>query len=280
MSSRKKLIVDDLQTELKKFEKYLIEEELSDSTMYTYLWTLEDFYKFACGDVFSKEKAISYKQHLMKEKSAKTVNLRLTALRKYYAFREIPITLKKVKVQQKSNVENVITLKQLNKMFDYWEENGHHDYAVFFKIISKTGARVSEALQFRKKHLDAGFCELHTKGKVRRILFPKTLRAEIADFYKDYKPEEKLLKNRYGNTLAVRGVDAILKDCAEKCGIPKEVAHVHGLRHLFAIEFLKRNENIALLADLLGHSGVNTTMIYLRMSKEDQQKSLDKAVNW
>lgn len=280
MSSRKKQTVADMATELRNFERWLVEEEASESTIESYTWTLEDYYKFAGGDVLSKDMAIAYKQKLMKEKSAKTVNLRITAIMKYFKFKDVPLTLKRVKVQHKTNVENVISLKQLNKIFEYWENIGHYDYVAFFKIISKTGARISEAMRFRKKDLDAGFCELHTKGKVRRILFPKSLRDEVGEYYKDYEPDELLIKNRFGQMITSRGADQILKTGAKKCGIPKEVAHLHSLRHLFAIEFLKRNENIALLADLMGHSSVNTTMIYLRMSKKDQQKAIDKAVNW
>ncbi len=56
--------------------------------------------------------------------------------------------------------------------------------------------------------------------------------------------------------------------------------HPHAFRHLFAVEFMKRNNNMFLLADLLGHSGVNTTMLYVRMSAEQQQQELDKVVNW
>lgn len=63
-------------------------------------------------------------------------------------------------------------------------------------------------------------------------------------------------------------------------GIPKEVLHPHSFRHFFAIEFLRRNQNVSLLADLLGHSTVNTTMIYLRMSQEQQKRMIDDAVVW
>jgi site-specific recombinase XerD len=66
----------------------------------------------------------------------------------------------------------------------------------------------------------------------------------------------------------------------EKYDIPQEVMHPHAFRHFFAIEFLKRNNNIALLADLLGHGSVNVTQIYLRQSQEQQKKEIDEAVDW
>ena len=66
----------------------------------------------------------------------------------------------------------------------------------------------------------------------------------------------------------------------KKYGIPKEVAHPHSFRHLFAIEFLKNNNNIALLADLLGHESVDTTAIYLRLSAQEQKKQFNMAMDW
>ena len=67
---------------------------------------------------------------------------------------------------------------------------------------------------------------------------------------------------------------------ALKYGIPKEKMHPHAFRHMFAVEFLKRNNDISLLADIMGHSGVNTTMIYTRRSGEEQKRDFDETVNW
>ena len=72
----------------------------------------------------------------------------------------------------------------------------------------------------------------------------------------------------------------MLQKYAIKYGIDQKYMHPHSFRHLFAIEFLKRNNNLPLLADLLGHSSVATTAIYTRLTREEQQNALDDAVNW
>ena len=77
-----------------------------------------------------------------------------------------------------------------------------------------------------------------------------------------------------------RGVAENINRWAKKYGIPLEVAHPHSFRHLFAIEFLKRNNNIALLSDLLGHESIDTTAIYLRLSAQEQKDLFNEAVNW
>ena len=86
--------------------------------------------------------------------------------------------------------------------------------------------------------------------------------------------------NARGDRLTQRGVRKMLQMHAECYGIPPDHAHPHSFRHLFAIEFLKRNPNIALLSDLLGHSSVQTTSIYLRLSHEQQQEAVNQAVTW
>lgn len=89
-----------------------------------------------------------------------------------------------------------------------------------------------------------------------------------------------LFPNRYGGQMSRRGVEQNIRNWAAKYGVRKEVAHPHSLRHLYAIEFLKRNSNIALLADLMGHSSISTTSIYLKLSKEEQMKQFNDASNW
>lgn len=118
-----------------------------------------------------------------------------------------------------------------------------------------------------------------TKGKIRRIYIPKQLIEESASYFQGTH-SDFLFTNRYGNQLTERGVSQNIKNWAKKYGIREEVAHPHSFRHLYAIEFLKHNSNISLLADLMGHSSVNTTSIYLKLSKEEQMRQFNEASNW
>lgn len=77
--------------------------------------------------------------------------------------------------------------------------------------------------------------------------------------------------------MSTRGLAQLIRNWAKKYGIRKEVAHPHAFRHLYAIQFLHQNQNIALLADLMGHSSVSTTSIYLRLSKEEQIRQFNEA---
>ena len=261
------------------FRDFLIERELSDSTIESYIYTIQAYYKFN-GGTLTKKAAIDFKNHLLEKNSAKTVNLRISALEAFFNYKNVSLGIKRIPEQKRTYVQNVISIDQFNYLIDRLRKDGKEKHAVWFMLIAKTGARVSEFRKFTKADLDRGYKDLWTKGKVRRIMFPKALIDEVSEYYKNLSPEDSLCVARSGEPITTRGIDSVLKACAKKYDIPKEVMHVHGLRHLFAVEFLKRNNNIALLADLMGHSGLNTTMIYTRLSQDQQQEALNAAMDW
>ena len=130
-----------------------------------------------------------------------------------------------------------------------------------------------------KDGLETGYCEMWTKGKIRRIYIPQSLIDESRDYF-EKQDSEWLFTNRYGTQLSTRGVAQLIKNWCKRYGIRPEVAHPHSFRHLYAIAFLQHNSNIALLADLMGHSDVSTTSIYLKLSKEEQMRQFNEASNW
>ena len=264
---------------LEEFKNSLREEELSENTISSYVENLKQYEKLY-GDDLSKDNIVAFKWKMQKERSAKTVNHYITAIKKYCKYIGIECDVKKIKVQKNSALENVISIEQFNMLIQGLRGDNKEKEAAHFIIPAKTGARINEFLRFTKQDLDNGYATLYTKGKVRTVYFPKAMIEEIKSIYKDYEPGDLLIQNRHGGPMTSRGYDANFKRYAAKYGIPKELAHAHGLRHLFAKEFLKRNPNISLLADLLGHSGVNTTMIYTRESAEEQKQKLDDAVDW
>lgn len=138
---------------------------------------------------------------------------------------------------------------------------------------------MSELINMDKKCLNKGVCEIWTKGKIRRILIPDWLIEESKSYFEGVTGDY-LFPSRYGGQMSTRGVATNINRWAKKYGIPEEVAHPHSFRHLFAIEFLKNNNNIALLSDLLGHESVDTTSIYLRLSESEQKRQFNDAVNW
>ncbi|MCM1561470.1 MAG: tyrosine-type recombinase/integrase [Butyrivibrio sp.] len=223
---------------------------------------------------------LDFKKWLLEEKKPKTAHNRIVALNQYCLFIKHPeYCVKGIKIHQSTTVENVITLEEYENLLDCLRQDGNERGYWMIKFLTKTGARVSEFIRLTKDGLDTGYCEMWTKGKIRRIYIPNTLIEESRGYF-DKQESEYLFTNRFGEQMTARGVSQNIKNWAKKYGIRDEVAHPHSFRHLYAIEFLKHNSNISLLADLMGHSSVNTTSIYLKLSREEQMRQFNEASNW
>ena len=260
------------------FREFLYEEELSESTVYNYTTAMKKF--SSMFQEVNKQNAIAFKKWLMDNFKPKSVNNRITALMRYCQYAGINVRLKMVKEQQETHIDNVISKKQYEKLLDCLKKDGKDRYLIYVKLLANTGMRISESLRIRKKDVINGSVTMFTKGHMRTIYFPKSLVCDLQSFMEPMQDDDLIVQDKHGKPLTTRGVDSMLKRCAEKYGIPKEVMHAHAFRHFFAIEFLKRNNNIALLADILGHSDVKMTQIYLRQSQEQQKSAVDKAVDW
>lgn len=258
--------------DIEGFRNHLYEEEVSENTINTYITGVRKYDQMF--DEISKPNLIAFKKYLMEHFKAKTVNNRITAMMQYCQYKEIPMKLKQVKEQKQTYIENVITIEQYERLVQALKADGKERWAVYVMLLAKTGMRISEALKVTKKDILSGSVTMFSKGRMRTIYFPKSLVSEISGFLEEMDDDDVLI------TISKKGVSEGLQRYAVKYGIPKEVMHPHAFRHLFAIEFLKRNNNVALLADLLGHGSVNITQLYLRQSQEQQQIAVDEAVNW
>lgn len=116
--------------------------------------------------------------------------------------------------------------------------------------------------------------ETISKGsKFRRIYIPKEFQTELLKWIEKENIEDKLF------CITPRGISGTLKKIAEELNINTKKVHPHSFRHMFAINFLKNNKDITLLADLLGHANLDTTKIYLRRT-EEEQKEIINSINW
>ncbi len=263
------------------FENYLKKDNLSAHTISAYLWTVEYFNNNYDG--VTKDNLLAYKGYLMEYFKPKTVNLRIQAINKYLEFLEKEkLRLSAVKIQQKNFLENVVSnadykflKKQLKK-----DDNMQWYFVVWY--LAATGARVSELIRIKIEHVQLGYFDLYSKGgKLRRLYIPKKLRIETEKWLKENgRISGYLFLNRYGERITARGISQQLKNYADKYGLDKKVVYPHSFRHLYAKNFLEKYNDIALLADLMGHESIETTRIYLRKTATEQQELIDKIVTW
>lgn len=263
---------------VKEFRGHLLDLERSENTVDSYCSSVAMFFSYY--NELSKKNMLDFKRWQLEKWKPKTANSRVVAMNQYCIYSNHPeYCVKGIKIHNAAAIENVISLDEYQKLIRCLKTDGNIRGYWMIKYLAKTGARVSEFVRLTKKSLDFGYCEMWTKGKMRRIYIPQALIEESREYLMK-QPSDYLFCNRLGKQMTERGVSENIKNWAAKYGIQKEVAHPHAFRHLYAIEFLKQNPNISLLADLMGHSSVNTTAIYLKLSKKEQMKQFNEASNW
>ena len=266
---------------IEEFERHLRGTNLSENTKASYLFAVRQ-YNDQYGEVTQKNLR-AYKVWLIENYKPKTVNLRLRAINCYLeSVGKEKWKLPFVRVQQKAFLENVISeadyeyfkncLKRDNEMFWYF----------VIRFLAATGARVSELIQIKVEHIKLGHLDVYSKGgKLRRIYIPKALQDEALSWLAEKQQETGFIfLNKYGERITTRGISGQLKKLAVRYEIDPVVVYPHSFRHRFAKSFLERCNDIAFLADLMGHESIETTRIYLRKTATEQQEIVDKIIDW
>lgn len=264
-----------------KFETFLRRLDLAKNTVSSYVWTVNYFER--TYKEFNKKNLLAYKGYLVENFKPQTVNLRLQAINKYLEFiKRDKLKLRFIKVQQKNFLENVISNADYKFLKSSLLSDGYKDWYFIVWFMTATGSRVSELLQIKAEHVQIGNLDLYTKGgKMRRIYIPKTLQKEALQWLQERQISTGyIFLNRFGERITTRGIAMQLKHFADKYGLKREVVYPHSFRHRYAKNFLDRFNDIALLADLMGHESIETTRIYLRRTASEQRQIVDKIVNW
>ena len=264
-----------------KFERHLRGTNLSENTISSYMFALKQYSEQY--DEITKKNLREYKVWLIESYKPKTVNLRLRAINCYLeSVGNEKWKMTFVRVQQKAFLENVISEAD----YEYFKTSLKRDDEMFWyfviRFLAATGARVSELIQIKVEHIKLGHLDLYSKGgKLRRIYIPQSLKEEALSWLAKKQQESGFIfLNKYGDRITTRGISGQLKKLAIRYGIDSAVVYPHSFRHRFAKSFLERCNDIAFLADLMGHESIETTRIYLRKTATEQREIVDKIVNW
>ena len=265
----------------KEFERHLRETNLSENTIASYLFAVRQYSEQYDGITQKNLKA--YKVWLIENYKPKTVNLRRRAINCYLeSIGKSKWKMPFVRVQQKAFLENVISEAD----YEYFKSSLKRDDEMFWyfviRFLAATGARVSELIQIKVEHIKLGHLDLYSKGgKLRRIYIPKSLQDEALSWLSENHQESGFIfLNKYGESITTRGISGQLKKLAVRYDINPAVVYPHSFRHRFAKSFLDRCNDIAFLADLMGHESIETTRIYLRKTSTEQRAIVDQVVDW
>lgn len=263
------------------FKNYLDKTNLSENSKSAYQFALKQFSEQY--NSVTKKNLMQYKVWLVDNFKPQTVNLRLRGMNSYLeSIGKEKWKLSFVKVQQKPFLENVISEAD----YEYFKKSLKDDGEIFWyfviRFLAATGARVSELIQIKVEHVKLGYLDLYSKGgKLRRIYIPKSLQEESLVWLESKEQGSGFIfLNQRGERITTRGISGELKKFADKYGIDKKVVYPHSFRHRFAKSFLAKCNDIAFLADLMGHESIETTRIYLRKTATEQREIVDNVIDW
>lgn len=262
------------------YEEHLEARQLSKNTIRSYLSTAHLLDEL-CPEI-TRKTLISFKNTLVERYAPASVNQKIQATNSYLDFLQLEnLKIRPIKSAAQKYLQASLTLTEYEHLSSWLAGNGLHTYHFAIRIMAGTGVRVSELMNLSVEDARRGYGDVYGKGgKLRRVYFPAGLRSELERWVRNDKPERMLMLNRFGAPLSARGLSSQLKVYARKSGLDPAVIHPHAFRHLFARQFLAHGGNIALLADLLGHSSLETTRIYLRQTVDEQKEHIDKLVCW
>lgn len=261
-------------------------KDLSKNTTDAYIRDIYQFLNYISNKVneVSNEKIEGYKKHLMdKAFKAKTVNRKLVSIKKFFNylntmenfFPKVILEIKQIKIQKQDCLDDILETIELQRMADCAKEKNDMRAIALLWGLYLTGARVSELLQLKVRHLENKDDEVEIKGKgikYRHIYIHDELREHINNYIKQRNHDLNdfvFINTTNNNPMSRQTVHNIIKFYAGLKRIKLKKAHAHTFRHMLGVRLTNEKVPIDQIADILGHSDVNTTRIYTRLTKKE-----------
>lgn len=270
--------MDQSTNEIGRYEEYLSEAELSDNTIKIYLRQAKGFLDFLEGRAITKKETVAYKSHLLVQgRKMTSTNLYIVAVNsflKYAGFSEC--VLKTERIQKRQCPENILSREEYGRMLSYAKESGRSKYYCLMRTLALTGIRVSELGGCTVEALSCGKFMTSSKGRTREIYLPDKLIQDLSEYCNSSNiVAGSIFLGNTGNAIGRTAVYRMLVRLAEMAGVPREKAHPHSFRHLFAVTYMEQYANLFELADILGHSSLETTRVYTVTTGEAKREKMN-----
>jgi len=262
------------------FQSYLLQEERSPGTIEKYMRDIRRLAAFLDGNPVTKERMTAWKEHLVAQQYAPaTVNAMIAAVNKFFTFQNRrDLQLKPLRLQRRTFRDDCLDLtrQEYDRLVLTAQALGRTRLAILMESVCATGIRVSEVRYLTVEAAQQGRAEIRLKGKIRTILLPGKLSRKLLKYAKKNKiVSGEIFRTRSGKGLSRKQIWSEMKALCERAEVDPRKVFPHNLRHLFAKIFYTVQKDIVKLADLLGHSSIETTRIYLLSSGREHQKVLD-----
>lgn len=266
---------------MKQYEDYLYEEEKAKLTIEKYKRDLKKFYNFLSGDkVIEKRKVIEYKEFLKNNYQVSSANSMIVALNRFLEYAgwfECKVRQFKIQKTLFCKKETFLTKKEYENLIVAARETGDIQLSLLMQTICSTGIRVSELQFITVQSLKTGYAQINNKGKVRVIFIPKQLIKLLKSYCVSQKIEAgPIFVSKTNSPINRTIIWKKMKGLCRKANVDEKKVFPHNLRHLFAFVFYRLEKNLLRLAEVLGHSSIETTRIYTATTGEEHQRLISK----
>lgn len=264
--------------EIFAFKEHLIEEEKSSITVEKYIRDVKAF-AFWCKDKeLNKKTVLEYKEHIKENYAPKSVNSMISSLNAFFEYKKAyDLKIKTLKIQKQLFLpdEKELTKEEYERLLKAAKEKGNNKLYFIMQTICSCGIRVSELKYITVSAIHSCSASINLKGKIRVVILPKNLCMML----KKYISKEKIKSgsvfiSRNGKPLDRSNIWKMLKSLCKVANVAKEKVFPHNLRHLFARTFYTIQKDVVRLADILGHSSINTTRIYTMENGEIHRQQI------
>ncbi len=265
--------------QLENYLDHLRYEEHSLATIKQYRRDIFHFFSYLDSKELTREAVLQYKKELEQVYRPVSVNAKISALNSFFTFigrLDLKLKLLKIQVSAYCSVEKELSKEEYLRLVKAAKKTKNEKLALLLQTICGTGIRVSEVRYITVEAVYRKEAVIRLKGKTRTILLPKKLQQAL----KDYMHQEKITAGpifvtRTGRPLDRSNIWKMMKALCQDAGVDEKKVFPHNLRHLFARCFYSVDKDIARLADILGHSSINTTRIYIISSGMEHRRRLD-----
>ena len=267
--------------QLISFKCQLKSEEREQSTIEKYMREVSLFRTWLAGRSVTAETIANWKNYLRDDNyKSETINSKLSALNKFFKFTGWQeLRIKYLKIQRKlfRGTEKELTREEYMRLIETAGDFGKACLALLIETICATGIRVSEVRYITTEAIQAGRADIALKGKIRTILLPSKLCRKLQKYAKKQKiASGEIFLTRSGKGISRRQIWAEMKALCKKANVAPSKVFPHNLRHLFARTFYRACRDVAKLADVLGHSSIETTRIYLISTGIEHAQQLER----
>ena len=267
------------QAEISAFCSFLRTAERSSGTVSSYCRTLTRLSGWLSGRAVTQERLNDRKGELAVRYSARTVNAMLAAVNCFCKFAGLPYRLRFLRVQRQvfRDPARDLTRADYESLVETAERTGQRRLALLMETLCATGIRVSELRYITVAAVSRGRADIALKGKIRTILIPRKLSKKLLSYARaEHIASGEIFRTRTGRGLSRRQIWFELKRLCAQAGIEASRVFPHNFRHLFATTFYRTTRDIVKLADVLGHSSIETTRIYLISTGAEHQRQLER----